>query len=104
MEKPLPSALLLLFFLGCTAGAGRRDTCRLGLYGVPLLDASEESSLQRAPRSPTRPGKTRAADPPAKETSRPWIRLGASAQEVSRSPADSPGKEACGQRRLGKEQ
>ncbi|XP_013926351.1 PREDICTED: uncharacterized protein LOC106552561 [Thamnophis sirtalis] len=75
---------------GYTAGAGRSDTCRLVLYGVPLLDASEESSLQRAPRSPTRPGKTRAADPPAKETSRLWIRLGASAQEFSRSPTDPP--------------
>lgn len=100
MEKPLLSALLL-FFLGCTAWAGLSDRCRLGLYGMPQLDASEESS----PRSSTCPGKTRAADSPAKETSRrPWIRLGASAQEISRSPTEPPGKEECDQRRLGKGQ
>ncbi|XP_039212839.1 protein shisa-2 homolog [Crotalus tigris] len=98
MGRPLSRALLLLVLLGRTAGAGRSDTCRLGTYGVPLpdnptqcpsrLDASGECSLPRAQRAPTSPGKARAADPPAKETSRPWILAGASAQEVTRSPTD----------------
>lgn len=74
--------------------------CRLGTYEALLLDnppqcpsrldASGESSLHRAPTSP---GKARAADPLAKETRRPWIRLGASAQKVARSPNDQHGKE-----------
>ncbi|KAG8144367.1 hypothetical protein E2320_012891 [Naja naja] len=100
-QDPHPPKGLIIYITGfCTgsavngwrrtAGAGRSDTCRLGPYGTPLLDASEECSLHRAPRSPTSPGKTRAADPPAKESSRFWIRLGASAQEVSHFPTDPP--------------